>query len=287
MAKGKEIPQFYDLMNPILKALHDLGESGSIAEIATKVTDSLDLSESVMNTLHNPEKSSQTELEYRLAWARTYLKKYGVLENSSRGVWVIIPEKQHVDSVDPQEVLRTVREIHRRGQTTKAPIADSDEDLPEVADNWRAALHQILTKGMTPDGFERLVKRLLRESGFVKVEVTGRSGDRGIDGKGIIQIGGLLNFHVMFQCKRYQGSVGSSDIRDFRGALVGRADRGLFVTTGTFTIEASKEATRDGAPPIDLMDGEQLIDKLKELGLGIKTEMVERVDIDEDWFKNI
>ncbi|NCA72673.1 MAG: restriction endonuclease, partial [Sphingobacteriia bacterium] len=76
-------------------------------------------------------------------------------------------------------------------------------------------------------------------------------------------------------------------IRDFRGALVGRADRGLFVTTGTFTSEATKEATRDGAPPIDLMDGEQLIDKLKELGLGIKTEMVERVDIDEDWFKNI
>jgi restriction system protein len=287
MAKDKQIPQFHELMNPLLKALRDLGGSGSIAEIGTKVTETLELPESVLNTLHNPEKSSQTELEYRLAWARTYLKKFGVLNNSNRGVWVIVPEQQHIEAVDPQNVVKTVQEFHRRERSTKESIGSIDEDLPEAAENWRAALHQVLTKGMTPDAFERLVKRMLRESGFVKVEVTGRSGDCGIDGKGIMQIGGLLNFHVLFQCKRYQGSVSSSDIRDFRGALVGRADRGLFVTTGTFTSEATKEATRDGAPPIDLMDGEQLIDKLKELGLGIKTEMVERVDIDEDWFKNI
>jgi restriction system protein len=128
---------------------------------------------------------------------------------------------------------------------------------------------------------------MLRESGFVQVEVTGRTGDGGIDGKGIVRVGGLLSFHVLFQCKKYQGSVSAGAIRDFRGALIGRADKGLFVTTGTFTRDAIREATRDGATPIDLMDGDQLAGKLKELRLGIKTEMVENVDIDIGWFKNI
>jgi restriction system protein len=140
---------------------------------------------------------------------------------------------------------------------------------------------------MSPDGFERLVQRLLRESGFIQVEVTGRSGDGGIDGKGIARIHGLMSFHVIFQCKRYQGVVSSSEIRDFRGAMVGRADKGLFLTTGTYSREAVKEATRDGAPPIDLLDGDQLADKLKELGLGIRVEMVEHVTIDADWFRGI
>lgn len=131
------------------------------------------------------------------------------------------------------------------------------------------------------------MKRLLRESGFVQVEVTGRSHDGGIDGKGIVKIGGLLTFHVLFQCKRYQGTVSASAIRDFRGALIGRADKGIMVTTGTFTREAIREATRDGAPPIDLMDGDELADKLKELELGIRTEMVETVHVDLDWFRAI
>ena len=140
---------------------------------------------------------------------------------------------------------------------------------------------------MLPDAFERLAKRILRESGFVQVEVTGRTGDGGIDGKGIMRLSGLLSFHVIFQCKKYQGSVSASDIRDFRGAMIGRADKGLFITTGTFTSSAVKEATRDGAPPINLIDGDQLADKLKELGLGIKREMVEKVTVDSDWFISI
>ena len=138
---------------------------------------------------------------------------------------------------------------------------------------------------MEPSAFERLVQRLLRESGFIQVEVTGRSGDGGIDGKGIMRLGGLLSFHVIFQCKRYRGSVAPSQVRDFRGAMVGRADKGLLITTGNFTKEAEREATRDGAPAIDLINGDQLIDKLKELGLGVKTEMieVEKITVDRDW----
>jgi restriction system protein len=287
MAKDEQLPKFYELMNPLLLALRDLGGSGSIDEVAGKVTESLNLPDAVLNILHDPEKSSQTEIEYRLAWARTYLKKYGLLDNSERGVWVIVPEKREVDTVDPLDVVRTVREIDRKARESKQAVPESDDDLPEEAQDWRSKLHQVLTKELSPDAFERLVKRMLRESGFVQVEVTGRSGDGGIDGKGIVRIGGILSFHVLFQCKRYQGSVSPSAIRDFRGALVGRADKGLFVTTGTFTREATREATRDGAPPIDLMDGDQLADKLKALALGVRTEMVESVDVDLDWFRSL
>jgi len=145
----------------------------------------------------------------------------------------------------------------------------------------------VLTQEITPDAFERLIQRLLRESGFVHVEVTGTSGDGGIDGKGIARVSGMLSFHVIFQCKRYQGAVSASHVRDFRGAMVGRADKGLLITTGTFTRDAIKEATRDGAPPIDMIDGDQLADKLKELGLGIKTEVVEKVTVEKDWYSTL
>ena len=144
-----------------------------------------------------------------------------------------------------------------------------DNDAPKEVQSWKEEIYHILTKEITPDAFERLAQRLLRESGFVQVEVTGRTGDGGIDGKGIARIHGFMMFHVIFQCKKYQGSVSASDIRDFRGAMVGRADKGLFITTGTFTPAAVKEATRDGAQPIDLVDGDQLADKLRELQLSL------------------
>ena len=287
MATHEQMPKYHELLNPLLEALHELGGSGSVKEISSKVTEILDLPDEVLSVLHDPDRSSQTEVEYRLAWARTYLKKYGILDNSQHGVWVIVPERRNVKHVDPQVVVRTVREMTRKEKEAKQAAEGIGEELPDETDSWRTRLHHVLTKELSPDAFERLVKRMLRESGFVQVEVTGRSGDGGIDGKGIVRVGGLLSFHVLFQCKKYQGSVSAGAIRDFRGALIGRADKGLFVTTGTFTRDAMREATRDGATPIDLMDGDQLADKLKELGLGIRTEMVESVEVDEDWFKNI
>lgn len=289
--ENSKVPKFHELMNPLLQALHELGGSGSVNEIYEKVVEKLDLPEEILDILVNPEKSNQTKVEYRLAWARTYLKKYGILDNSSRGVWIIVPDKSDIKKIDPKQVAREVRELIRKEralrETEQPDVEEESEDVPEEVLSWRSKLHHILTKKITPDAFERLTKRLLRESGFVQVEVTGRSRDGGVDGKGIIRIGGLLSFHVVFQCKKYQGSVGASHMRDFRGAMVGRADKGLFITTGNFTRDAIKEATRDGAPPIDLVDGDQLADKLKELGLGIKTEVVEKVSVDEEWFKKI
>jgi restriction system protein len=279
------------MMNPLLAALRELGGSGSINEINEATVSRLGLTDEIAETLHNPEKSNQTEVEYRLAWARTYLKKFGILDNSSRGVWVIKPEKRDLSRVDPDEVVRFVREQVRkeREERDTSDLDETTQDEPEEAKTWRAVLHQVLTQNLSSDGFERLTKRLLRESGFIQVEVTGRSGDGGIDGKGIIRVGGLLSFHVIFQCKRYQGAVTSPHIRDFRGAMVGRADKGLFITTGHFTRDAVREATRDGASPIDLIDGDLLADKLKEFGLGVEVqrEVVERVHINTDWFSSI
>ena len=139
---------------------------------------------------------------------------------------------------------------------------------------------------MPPDAFERLSQRLLREAGFTKVEVRGKSGDGGIDGVGVLRVN-LVSFQIYFQCKRWKGSVGAKDIRDFRGALQGRADKGLFITTGNFTSQASEEATRDGAIAIDLIDGDRLCDLLKGNELGVETEMIEEVRIRPDWFEGI
>jgi restriction system protein len=261
-----------------------------MAELDEEITNSLHLTD---EDIAEPHGERGTELQYRLAWARTYLKFFGLLDNTARGVWVLTEKGQRVDSVDPRQVTRFVRNSTRR-KGSKQPgggRAVSVPDLAEVAEavleqTWREKLLATLY-ALPPDAFERLTQRLLRESGFVQVKVTGRSGDGGIDGVGIVQLGGLLGFPVLFQCKRYRGSVGASAIRDFRGAMIGRADRGLVITTGTFSRDARAEATRDGAPPIDLVDGEQLLDKLRELRLGVGVKTIEEVTVLPEWFATI
>ena len=193
---------------------------------------------------------------------------------------------KNIENVDPSEVVRFVRALDKQHSPKKRQVDETVRELSE-AEGWKDKLSFTLTQKLDPSGFERLVQRILRESGFIHVEVTGRTGDGGIDGKGIARIHGFMSFHVLFQCKRYKGSVSASEIRDFRGAMVGRAaDKGLFITTGSFTSGAIKEATRDGAPPIDLVDGDELAEKLRNLSLGVKTELVERIIVDETWFEN-
>jgi len=287
------MPTFDSLMNPLLEALFELGGSGSIDEIYEKVVEMQNIDEELASVPHNPDKSNLTEVGYRLAWARTYLKKYGFLENSTRGVWALTPLAREKKKVIPKSVVKTVREADKEAsrrklqKTSREHAIELHDDTEVESNSWQEDLYHLLTKEIAPDAFERLTQRLLRESGFVQVEVTGRTGDGGIDGKGIARIHGFMSFHVIFQCKKYQGSVSAGAIRDFRGAMVGRADKGLFITTGTFTPAAIKEATRDGAPPIDLVDGEQLGEKLRELGLGIKTEMIEKVTLDKKWFGSL
>lgn len=135
---------------------------------------------------------------------------------------------------------------------------------------------------LSPEGFERLCQRLLREAGFQEVTVTGRSGDGGIDGKGILQVSPLVSFKVLFQCKRYQGTVGASQIRDFQGAMRGRADKGIFLTTGNFSSDARKEATRDGADPVELIDLNKMLELFEALELGLSKQV--SYSIDEGFF---
>ena len=296
------LPSNEGLCNPVLRAMKRLGGSGSIAEINDEVIRSLDLSDVELAQMHDER---QTELVYRLAWARTYLKIYGLLDNSGRGVWVLTPAGRDIGYVDPLDVIRIVRQRARKGEKKTIrrvevpPSAETDSTPPaEIAatdiveaeqlleENWRDELLGLL-RAMEPGAFERLCQLLLRESGFDKVRVTGKSGDGGIDGIGVVRLGGLLGFPVIFQCKRYQGTVPASTVRDFRGAMVGRADRGLIITTGTFSRDAQAEAVRDGAPPIDLVDADQLLDKLKELRLGIAVAMVEKVSVRPGWFQEI
>lgn len=290
MTAMTQIPKHADLLVPLFAALRKLGGSGSLEEIDDTVAEMLAIPEDLLNVLHDPEKSSRSEFQYQMAWARTYLKKYGLIDNSVRGVWSIVPTKSHVEQIDPATIVRTVREASRAERIVSEPEAEqgsAEDELPEEVRTWRDTLHHVLTQEIDPSAFERLIQRLLRESGFVNVEITGKTGDKGIDGKGIARINGILSFHVMFQCKRYQGAVTASEIRDFRGALVGRAEKGLFITTGRFTKGATEEATREGAPPIDLINGDELADKLKELKLGITTELVEHVTVEEEWYRAI
>ena len=286
-----EVPTHLELLNPALRALHTLGGSASIEELAEQVIKDIQPLQEVIQQRH--ARGRGTELEYRLAWARTYLKKFGLINNSERGVWSLTPLGANVETVDAREVQRSVNRQVRQSTELTVPPSTEDEDSPSQVEDagdetapWREELLEALLR-MPPSGFERLCQRLLRESGFIEVEVTGRSGDGGIDGHGIIRVGGLISFPVLFQCKRYRDNIGPSTVRDFRGAMVGRADKGLLITTGSFTRDARLEATRDGAPPIDLIGSDLLVDKLRELELGVKARMVEVVEVDTEWLKSL
>ncbi len=279
------IPKYDDLFNPLLQAVRNLGGSASVAEQEDEVATILKLTDAEVSEIH---RGNRTKLSYRLAWARNYLKRYGALDNSSRGVWALTSEGQKHQTLNKDLVKKFVQSLDRDvvGGGNETDHVDVSDELKDI--DWEDKLLAVV-KAMQPDAFERLCQRLLRESGFIQVEVTGKTNDGGIDGKGVVRIGGLLSFHVIFQCKRYQGSVSSPLVRDFRGAMVGRADKGLLITTGTFTKDARTEAQRDGAPPIDLIDGEALVEKLKELRIGvqIKERIVEEVLIDEAYFQNV
>jgi len=278
------LPRYQDLLWPAILALRDLGGSGSIEEIVERVLEQGDYDAEQQSVLHKGGPS--TEIEYRLAWARTYLKGMGLAVNSQRGVWSLTDEGRNVveSELEPlrQAYILRNREARRSGSSSGADAEASEAN--ETA--WQERVLNALMQ-MSPAAFERLAQRLLREAGFISATVTGRSGDGGIDGLGVYRMS-LVSFPVFFQCKRYVGSVGSGAVRDFRGAMAGRGDKGLLITTGTFTADAKAEATRDGAPPLDLIDGRRLCELLKQYELGVRTTIrqVEDVEPVPDFFRD-
>jgi len=274
-----------------LRALKAMGGSGTNEELLNKIIEIEQIAPAVQAIEHSDHR--QSRLNYNLAWAKTYLKKVGAIDNSRRGVWSITKDGEALSepeiSLVPARVRKQIAEdrLSRGAADRVEDVGDlaSTQDVEAPEPRWKDRLLEVLRR-LQPSAFERLAQRILREAGFIKVEVTGRSGDGGIDGIGVLRVN-LLSFHVLFQCKRYQSTVGAGVIRDFRGAMVGRSDKGVIITTGTFTPDAKREATRDGAPAIDLIDGDLLCDLLKDLRLGVRTEMVEQVTVEPGWFSDL
>ena len=256
-----------------------LGGSGSTNEIYKKILTIVNLSNEVIDEMHS---FTMTEVEYRLMWARTDLKNYGAVENSKQGVWTLTAKGAKMlkaGTVDPKEIKKT---LTNKKKETKGDGAD-DNDEQEKKD-WREQISEIL-HNLDPYAFEKLAQRLLRECGFSDVEVTKKSGDGGIDGTGKLRINGIFSFNVAFQCKRYKGQVGAPQIRDFRGSLGTNIEKGVLITTGAFTREAKEEASSEGKRLIDLMDGEELINKLAEYGIGLNE--VKSYEVDEEFFNTL
>lgn len=284
------IPRTKELIEPTFNALKKLGGSGKNEEILNQIIIDLNIPDEVVDILHkdNPNK---TELSYQADWARTYLSKYGIIENSARSVWSIKSDYFTTDSLDVDKIYKAVRSSRRLTDDNNHDEYPSDDDpsndyeeFPDELKPWREKLSNVL-QNMDPYGFERLAQRVLRECGFTQVIVTPGSGDNGIDGTGKLRVNGVFSFNVAFQCKRYTGAVGPSEIRDFRGSLTKGVEKGVFITTGTFSKAAVKEAEDPGKLQIDLINGEDLITMIAEYGIGVKP--VTTYEIDEEFFKNI
>lgn len=287
------MPTQFELMWPTVEALRRSGGSATISEIADDVVRTEGFTEEQQAIKRRPG-DHMSMIEYRLAWARNGLKLAGFIENSSRGVWALTDAGRTVRSADAllTEVKRWRAEYNRRylerkrAQSvppTEAGEDEFDDQLDEASDpDWQDALLDRLLQ-MSPAAFERLAQRLLREAGFRDVQVLGRSNDGGIDGVGTLRVS-LISFPIYFQCKRYRDSVGSGAVRDFRGAMAGRGEKGLLITTGTFTREAQNEANRDGAPPIELVSGQDLAELLRSYELGVRTELREVMTVEPAFF---
>ena len=282
--KKDEGAQFVRYFGPLLDALRGLGGSAKVDEAVDRVAIDLKISDDVLNeTLP----SGGSRFRNQVAWARFYLVREGLLDSSKHGVWSLT-EKGFKTSLKQEEArkifLKWVKifQEQRKQKEENEPVAEKvAEGTGAVSKDYRQEVLEILL-ALPPAGFERLSQRLLREAGFTQVVVTGQSGDGGIDGYGILQVNPLVSFKVLFQCKRYAKSVSPSHVRDFRGAMSGRADKGIVITTGTYSAEARREATRDGAPPIELIDGEKLLDMLEKLELGLRA--VSTFEVEHNFF---
>jgi restriction system protein len=275
---GQKGPQFIRYFQPVINALISLGGSGRPEEVEDVIAQQLGLSEEIRN---EQLASGQSKFSKKVGWARFYLAKAGLIDSSIRGVWSLT-EKGRATTLTANQAFDLFDQIHRQfsvdKKKTKSEKPDEDDVLPPGEIDHRTTLMNLLLN-LPASGFERLCQRLLRESGFEKVQITGKSGDGGLDGIGILQMNAFVSFKVLFQCKRYAGSVNPSQVRDFRGAMMGRADKGIILTTGTFTADARKEAVRDGVPPIELVDGEKILDMFEELQLGLMPKRAYDVDL--------
>jgi restriction system protein len=285
LKEDRRIAQHLRFINPLLIALRTLGGSGKTSEVADKVIESLALSE---KQLEETISTGQLKVYNQIGFARLFLCQTGfITDTSGRGVWSLTEKGLNVYLSDEE-----LKYLDKRRRQNKKVISSCENNIQigqnlvkdqkyNYIDDLRAKLLAML-KSMHPQGFEKLCQRLLRELNFDDVEVTGKSGDGGIDGRGTLRISPFLSFKVVFQCKRFQGLVRPSHVRELRGAMSGRADKGVLITTGEFSREAKKEARREGVPPIEPIDGQSLVNMFVELKIGLKIK--ESLEIDTEFF---
>lgn len=270
-------PQFVKFFPYVIEALKVLGGSGQPVEVKDLIAEMLNLSEAEQD--EQLQKSGVSRYSNQVDWARFYLAKDGYLDSSRRGVWTLT-EKGRKSNLSEEEsliVFKHVQQQFKVSQIDQVPYEElSVEETTEKGSHRQELMEMLLH--CSPSGFERLCQRLLRESGFEQVVVTGRSGDGGIDGHGVLRVNPFVSFRVYFQAKRYKGAVGPSIVRDFRGAVAGRADKGIIITTGTFTVDAKAEAGRDGTLPIELVSGDELVNMFEQLELGLIPKIYYEVD---------
>lgn len=282
MGERKSKIEFAKWFGPTLDALRALGYSGKPKEVVDKIATELNLDEEFLNETH--EKSGVNKFYNQVAWARQYLIWEGYLDSSIRGTWKLTDKgkEAHLTVEDAHKIIKKWVSINtkaRKEKNEKEVLINQEEEDPDTYEiNAESNLIEVL-QSLTPNGFENVCKELLREHGFENVEVTGQSHDGGIDGYGVLELNPFVSFKVLFQCKRYKGSVSRTAVGDFRNAMIGRAEKGIILTTGSFTREAEKEASRDGAPPIELVDGKKLIEMFEKVELGLKPKTIYEVQL--------
>jgi len=268
---------------PILNVLKENGGYGNASEIVEKVIDRLNITDEAVNEI---SASGQSVVKNRIQWARFYLAKAGLIDTEKRGIWQLTQEGFDA-KLNQEQVYLLFRKVHKVFEPeNKKQVLVKEENIDnEVVEDEEHSVALLNTlKSLKADGFEKICKRLLTELGIHDIVITGRSGDQGIDGIGLIKLNDVVNFNVVFQCKKYKEAVAPHHVRDFRGAMQGRADKGLILSTGRFTQEAKKEASRDGVPPIELIDGERLVSLFEKYQLGLKPITV--YQIVPEFFKN-
>ncbi len=299
------IPDYQTLMLPVLKVTADQKEH-AISEISELVAEGLALKEEERTEMLPSGK--QRKIVNRIAWAKTYMAKAGLIESVSRGKFKITNRGLQLLKTCPSRIdLNTLGQypeflLFFKGAPVVKPNFGKDENLAQEAtrqppfelfESSYQTLHNEIAADLldriskaTPRFFERLVVDLLVAMGYGGSrkdagQAIGKSGDDGIDG--IIKEDRLGLEAVYVQAKRWKGTVGRPDVQSFAGSLEGhRARKGVFITTSQFSLDA-KEYVNRIEKKIILLDGEKLADLCLEFGIGVEpvtTYKIQRVDSD-------
>lgn len=275
-------PEFLKYVNPVLTTLQENGGAGDSSDVIEQVIDKLRITEA---ELEETTANGQSKIRNQIQWARFYLFKAGLIDNAQRGIWRLTNEglesKLNDDGV--HALFKKVQDsVKKSAPTTTKKEEPKFESIPTEDEEHSVGLIGLI-QSLPASGFEKLCKRLLTEIGINEIIITGGSGDQGIDGKGVVKLNDVVSLNIVFQCKRYKETVSPHHVRDFRGAMQGRGEKGLIITTGRFTKEAKAEASRDGVTPIELIDGNRLVELFEKYRLGLKPVTV--FEIDHDFFK--